>query len=396
MKTINYKIVLLNIATVIIMTVITVIFSLCYHISISGIIRNSVIIFMGGILLTSLFIRFSSEKRLLFNNNEKPFRFFGVFLLLYSIAAVFPLIPLTGWAFPLFFVILYYLSDDVLGIVSGTVILIFSCLISDAPLGLFSVFFMAGILSVMIFMVSDTKSEVAFSFIAFTFINFFEILINVVFYMTGSVKLEHIIVTLLYITVSISVLILITSHLRNSYVRKEELAYMEINDPTSFLLEELKHNNKAEYMRSIHCSYYAQLISAALGLDGYICKGGAYYCRLDLFDIEYKNIEAVMIKNNFPKELSDILMDILIEGGSSFECPEEFVIILCDDFINRLYQLKSENKLDKAHYEEVVIGILEEYYNDDRIDTLTLSFSDYNKIRSILLNENKYIAIINQ
>ena len=395
MKTVSKKIHLYNIIFVLLISTAVFVISYLNKYSYGVIVRNTIMILIGSVLFIATLTKKAEEEKLLFDNALHLGNLFAFSVCALGICSLFPYIPITGWSFPLVFVLAALLSDEFSGGILGTVLLTYSCLInSNCSVGEFSLMLFSGILSIVIFSDFSRKFADVSTFVSFIMINLSSSLISMIFFINGGITGEQILVMAFNGIVSLFVLFWVCNKIKNLYIRKEELDYMDINDQSFKLLIDLKSSNSEEYMRAIHCSHFAQLISNEIGLDTFICKGGAYYSRMDLFEDNDKTVFDIMKENNFPEVLVNVLTNIFSGGGTDFISSEEFVILLCEDLTSRIYDLKKNNKLNKDNYCCEVNSLLDTFFIDPRMEKLQLTFGDFNRIRKILLDEDKYIALI--
>lgn len=176
---------------------------------------------------------------------------------------------------------------------------------------------------------------------------------------------------------------------------KKKILYNKISDWNFPLLYELKNNKPVSYVKTVHISHYALNLSSLLKLNDDLVKVGASYsCILSIFENDKDKLYSLTSDLDFPDELISLLKEVN-DDITLFSSSEAFIISLCKTFVYALIKLKNNNKNIEALYDNVVNSVLLAYYNSNRLKQLNITFKEFEAIRKDLLEDKKYIKIIN-
>lgn len=388
----------LNIILIILSLLVTLVAGYCYKNTYGEIIRNCVMCLIMVMVYLFAYARYESEHALLFDNANRKTRNTLIFCAGIVMACALSSLPVTGWPYPLIFTVMALCTGTLPGIIAGSAMLMLTVIFSGTTYGVFCIYFIAGVVSVLLFSDMGKSFHTVLPIIIQTLLYFFLLAFIILFYLTGPIAWESFLIPLFNIFINTILMLIVCRHYNDAYLDKEKNIYSTINDQTFILLEECKQHNPKEYFRAIHTSYFTQLIADATHANIFLCKGGGYYARLEHFSENYhhEDMEELMDENHFPDQLKELLLKCQNKKSSTlvFSSKEEFVVELSTSLIDAIMKDK-ENKQDiLAGYEGNVKKIFKSYYDHHCLEHLEITFEEYKKLENTLIREKKYLQMM--
>ncbi|MCR5250901.1 MAG: hypothetical protein K6E50_09885 [Lachnospiraceae bacterium] len=369
-------------------------FSYYMHCSWAEIVRRISIILTSVLLF--LFVLEQESRRGLLLFPEKNVRRSGrlLYLLLLPVSAGLGFLPETAWPYPVIFTLLAILGGPLSAVCGGMGLLMMSVFLSSAAPGVFCLYFLAGVFSVMLF----TDLEHAFSgfgsLLAQTLLTAFFLACLLFFYGGSGFTPERVVIPVSNLLINLILMVILVRRINLSCLEPRKKAYSRINDQTAPLMERCHDEAPDLYLRAIHVSHFTVRLGEYFGADPYLCKGGGYYSRLKSFpgapDKEAE-LGGYMEKAGFPEELRSL---VLREGSAPYETTEQMIVDLSNRLVDDILKLKDAGKDITALYPALVHHHLKELYLSDALGRLHISFSQFAGLEDVLLAEKKYLMIL--
>ncbi|MBR5422339.1 MAG: hypothetical protein IK115_14460 [Lachnospiraceae bacterium] len=333
-------------------------------------------------------------KRFFVNSSLYPFRGEFIYILLLPVSALLSLLPITAWPYPFIFTLLSVLSGPLTGIAGGAVLLIISTTLAGATSGAFLLYFLAALLSVVIFSDTEKAYSSRLPLLAQTFIYVFLLSCILFFHVPGEFSLSQILIPLSNAVINAFLMLSLIHFMNVRHLEKRKKEYSFINDQTAPLMELCRSEEPALYMRSVHVSHFTTVLAKSLGADMYLCRGGGYYERLRDFPGMPKSSEELtgrMVKAGFPLDLREL---ILQGDRKPFASVEAMIVTLSGRLVDDLLHLKSEGRDVTKLWPDLVNRRLKELYLSDALERLDLSFAGFAGMEKALLAEKKYLMLL--
>ncbi|MGN0350405.1 MAG: hypothetical protein ACI4ES_02050, partial [Roseburia sp.] len=117
-----------------------------------------IVIMAGGIVFAIEECRIQDS--FLFDNNENMWRFTILYLLFLVVSVIFPMLPAGGWPYLAVYVGLMLFSNQLISMCAGSTLLMISVLLSEAPPDIFVIYFVCGIIGILLFSGLDESFRV--------------------------------------------------------------------------------------------------------------------------------------------------------------------------------------------------------------------------------------------
>ena len=142
----------INFITVILITLTIGVLTYILNRPVSEIIRNSIIISWGSLVVIFLWYQNKLHNNLEYDNNQHPLRFLIVYLICFSVSVGMIFAPSSSWVFLSIMVVLAMFSNTLIGLTGGAVLLLITTSLStNGTMYIFFLYFMIGLIGVSLF-----------------------------------------------------------------------------------------------------------------------------------------------------------------------------------------------------------------------------------------------------
>lgn len=329
----------------------------------------------------------------LFDNKEHLWRFTVIYLICLAGSILFPMLPAGGWPYLAVFIGLMLFSNQMIGIFSGAVLLMISCLLcsgTDSYIRFF-VYFTGGLIGIIVFSYVNVSFKVGLPLLISLMVQTVCLSIQEVLYVNEKLKAAMFLIPVVNLLVCLILLLVLLKYFSFSIIYKNRDRYMDINDPECPLLVELKNTSKEEYYHAIHTAYLCDRIAKRLKLDDAVVKACGYYHRIGTVRGEnsWENVQAILEENNFPQRVRDILREY-IDKTEIMVSKETIVLLFSDTVIASVNYLFSKDPKIQLDYFKIIEGIFKKRMESGMIDYSDLTFGELQEMKNILVEEKLY------
>ncbi len=380
----------INFVTIILIT--AIIGGLTYLLNrpVTEIIRNSVTISWGSLLIVFLWYQSKLQNNLEYDNNQHPLRFLIVYLVCFAVSVGMIFAPPSSWAFLSIMVVMSLFSNTIIGLTGGTVLLLITTSLStNGSMYIFFLYFMIGLIGVSLFRNLGLDFQIAGPLLLsgissvvmqMAFLVIFE---NQPFGM----NLMYMPMLNLFINMVLLFLILIYFSKLSMYLLQDK--YSDINDQEFPLMADLKKNHKDKYYEAIHTAYLGERIALKLNMNVQAVKGCCYYYKIadETKESEDGTIVPVAEFYDFPDELTSLIEECMQE---KYVSKESCVVLTSNKIIRSI--LVSQNKLkDKAiSYNDIIEAVFQKMMHTNLLDNCDISIRELRIMKKTFIEENLY------
>jgi len=361
------------------------------RLSYAELLRRGVTVLFSMILFCVIYSLRRNSGSFFFTNDTKDKRALLLFLIWIPVAAGMSVLPLTGWLYPLIFVLIALSSESITGIAGGLNLLTITVLMSEAPLGVFAFYLLISVFAVLVFTDFDRAYSGNATLLGFLLFYFFLQGCLMMFYVTGVFRPEAVLMPVANVLLHMVFLLIIIRQVNLRHLEVRASNYAGLGDQTAELLEKLKDDDPDRYYLAIHAAHFCMRLAKEIKADPMLCRIGAYYAWMPEVYEETDEREQLYEENAFPSELCDLIEEIRIKPFSS---TEAFLIALSYELAQALTDCREEGKDMTKAYPGIVERLLKQHYLSDDLSLLELSFAAYAVIEKTLANEKKYLVMM--
>lgn len=349
-----------------------------------------VLISVGIVLFLTAEAR--EKNNLLYDNKEHFGRFAWFYLAGLAASVLFPILPVSGWAYPAIFAVMGLVSNQVVGIGTGSTFLLLSVLLE--PQGSYSEFFM--------YFVSGTVAIVLFSYVDETFrvglpmlvsLSIFVVCIGANMILTENmpISFETGFIILANLLVCILLLLVFLRYYSTAVVHKNHDKYMEINDPECPILVELKNKSKSEYYQAVHTAYLSDKIAKRLKLNDAATKTCGYYHKIGTLKggNSWDAIHEVCQEFDFPPDAIALLKEYT-DKESYLTSKETIVVLFADTLVASILYLFSKNPKVQPDYNQIIEAIYQKKLDSGILDKSKITMGELKEMKKLLMEEKLY------
>lgn len=329
----------------------------------------------------------------LFDNKEHLWRFFVIYLICLAGSMLFPMLPAGGWPYLAVFVGLMLFSNQLIGVFSGAVLLMISCLLSttaDSYIQFF-VYFTGGLVGIIVFSYINVSFKVGLPLLVSLMVQMVCLSIQEVLYVNEKLMASMFLIPAVNLLVCLILLLVFLKYFSVSIIYKNRDRYMDINDPECPLLVELKNKSKEEYYHAIHTAYLCDRIAKRLKLDDAVVKACGYYHRIGTLigENSWENVQGILEENHFPQRVKEVLKEY-IDKTEIMISKETIILLFSDTIISSVNYLFSKDPQIQLDYPKMIEGIFKKRIESGMIDHSDLTFGELQEMKNILVEEKLY------
>lgn len=343
--------------------------------------------------LTVLFLHaFSREKGLYDYDNEEHFgRFFLLWMLSIVMAVSCSYLPVTGWPFLVVYLWFTLFGNMVIGIASGSVVVLLTVFLSGANVQSFILYFICGIICASLFYKLDQNYKILVPL----FVSLLSLLVGltagVVLYTNEKLNYEMFIIPLINVVVSGILIVVVLKVFSGLYIYRYRVKYLEINDPEFPLQVQLKQEHKNKYYHAMHTAYFCERIATRLNLNAEAAKAAGYYQHIGALQGEenWENAKLFCEEYDFPPAVRGILQEAL-DRKVSIVSKETGVLIFSDGVISAILYMMERQPDSKPDYDQIVDTVFKSKLKSGMFSKCRLTLEEISVMENIFKEEKIY------
>lgn len=366
-------------------------FSFLRNMSTTDLIRNLVISCVGGLLVIFLMAQARYYKEYDYDNDEKEGRFLAMYLLGLVMAVACAFLPPSGWPFLVVFVSLALFSNSLIGLASGTLLLTVTMMLSAAPMAMFVMYFVCGLVGVSLFRKLDDNYKIGIPLLISVMLLTVVETACVVIYANETLKPELFMIPMMNVVMSLILLLIILKVFSALVIYRYRDKYMEINDPECELLVEMKNKSKESYYQAVHTAYFCDRIARRLNLDADATKAGGYYHKIGMIkdDNSFEQVAEIAIQYMFPPMTGRILQEFL-DKKTPITKKETAVLLMSDAVVSSILFLFSKEPSGTIDYEQVIDTVFKKKLETAVLKDCEISMAELTLMKKIFKEEKLY------
>ncbi len=366
-------------------------FSFFRNMSTTDLIRNLVISCVGGLLVIFLMAQARIYKEYDYDNYEKEGRFLIMYLLGLAMAVACAYLPPSGWPFLVVFVSLALFSNSLIGLASGTLLLTVTMMLSAAPMAMFVMYFVCGLVGVSLFRKLDDNYKIGIPLLISVMLLTVVETASVVIYANETLKPELFMIPMMNVAMSLILLLIILKVFSAVVIYRYRDKYMEINDPECELLVEMKNKSKESYYQAVHTAYFCDRIARRLNLDADATKAGGYYHKIGMIkdNNSFEQVAEIAIQYVFPPMTGRILQEFL-DKKTPIKKKETAVLLMSDAVVSSMLFLFSKESTGTIDYDQVIDTVFKKKLETAVLKDCEISMAELTVMKNIFKEEKLY------
>lgn len=362
------------------------------------IIRNGVMAVMGTLVVLYIFW-ISVEKGKLDYQKKEYGVSFRRFAIVYSIGLLFalvcPILPYAGWPYMVLFAALACFSNMACGVAAGSIFLMITILlVPGAGIEIFILYFMSGIVAIVLFQNIDETFQVGIPIVLSILFLLVCEMANIILFVDGNLRMELFVIPVINIGCCAIILVVLIKLHRYLTINKDKKRCWIVVAEDYPLMVQLKEKNRKEYNRAIHTAYLSERIAQKLHLDETVAKTAASYLRIGILQEEnnWDSAKRIYEEHKFPSEVRELLWECLNDNRPKKK--ETIVVLVADEVIATLQEIFAKNKEADVDYAQVVDKIYKEKIAKGILRDNPITFMELQIMRKQFLEEKLYYDIL--
>lgn len=365
--------------------------SMLYQCRTDMMIRNIVMVLAGtGIVIFSF--TFGESSGFFTYRNEGRYGRFALTYLVSLAASVFlPYLPVTGWPFLVFFVMLGMFSNAMTGLAAGSLALLLSVNFAGCDYAIFWLYFISGMAGILVFSTLDEDFRVGIPVAISLLILTLCLTANVILFSRDKLSIGQFMIPAINLMVCCILLLVCLKLVSSTVIHRYRDRYMEINDPECPLLVQLKELSKEEYYHAIHTAYLGDKIARNLGIDDAAVKACGYYHRIGKLKGEntWENVSEICDKYHFPPKTKQILREY-VDPDAKMVSRETVVVLFADCIVSSILYLFSKDPKAELDYAQLIDTVFQKKFETDELWGNEISLAQIHQMKKIFMQEKLY------
>lgn len=379
--------------TVVLCPIIVAISSILYGFTTDRIAGNTIAF---TVMLTGIVFAYERQrisKRLLFDNEKHPWRFYAVYTAGVLICAVFPLISEYGRPYLVLFVALTMVSDEISSLSAGATLLVVCELLSKEPsFGFLIAFLVPAIICVMMFSTVNEDFRILIPMAVSVFSQFVCLCMTSILFSNRTFGFDLFFIPFVNVLICVILILILLKVISFTFVFKKDDRYMDILDPEFELLSDLKNYSKEDYDHSIYTAVLCSKLAIKLGLDEKLTKALGFYHRIGSLRGEnnWENTYGLMQEHMLPEEVIDLMREYYSSKDEGVFSRNTAVLVIAETVISSISYLFSKDKDARINYDKLINTIIDKKIESGIFSNSKLTFEDINIIRKTLGEEKLF------
>ncbi len=332
------------------------------------------------------------QKLFLFEEEDNFSRFVILYFLFLIASVLLPMLPQSGWPYPVIYISFMLFSNRLVGMCAGSCLLMITTMLSAGEsVSLFIIYFVGGMVGIVLFSSLNESFKVGLPLLISLLMQFLGLCIMEVLVVNESLHIHMLIVPVGNIVACLFLLLIILKYFSYTIIYKTRDLYTDINDPECPLLVKLKEHSKEEYYHAIHTAYLCDRIAKRLQFDDAIAKAGGYYHKIGILKGEsnWENTDEVLEEYCYPEPVRRILKEYL-DRDEKIILKETVTLLISDTVISSIKYLLLKDPEVHIDYEKLISAIFKKKEESGLFNYSQISFGELEEMKKILLEEKLY------
>ena len=354
-------------------------------------IRNIVMILAGTGIVIFSFVMGEISGFFVYRNEGRYARFAVTYLFCLVAAVFLPFLPVAGWPYLVFFVLLGVFSNGMTGLVAGSLCLLMSVHFAGCDYAVFWLYFISGMAGIMLFATLDEEFRVGIPVLISLLILALSLTANVILFSEEKLSLAQFMIPGINLMICCILLLVSLKMVSSMVIHRYRDRYMEINDPECPLLVQLKELSKEEYYHAIHTAYLGDKVARSLGIDDAAVKACGYYHRIGKLTGEntWENVSAICDKYHFPPKTRQILKEY-VDPDEKIISKETIVVLFADCIVSSILYLFAKDPKAELDYEQLIETVFKKKFETDELWGNEISLGQICEMKKIFIKEKLY------
>lgn len=321
----------------------------------------------------------------------KPLRFVFLYVIALVISLFCPKIPTAVWPYTVVFLFLSLFSNGLTGILAATNCLFLPVLMCvNGDIFLFFMYFLSGVGTVVFFRNLDREFRIGYPI----FLSELFLFLCIILFSGYTVNFDASIILFASVNLIVSfvLMLFVLKYYSSTVVHRERDKYMELGDPDSWIMKELKEKNQQEYIKSIHTAYFCERICAEFQMDSTITKVAAYHQNVALSKFQTANwasTESLCKEYGFPDKVCQVLQEFWDDQTpiKSVEAVILYVSSLLVSSVLYMFEIKPGKQIN---YDEVIDSIFNKLLLSGKLAKSDISLAQMETMKSLFIKEKIY------
>lgn len=362
-----------------------------YHSETDMMIRNIVMVLTGTGCVIFSYVMGEISGFFVYRNEGRYGRFAVTYLFCLVAAVFLPYLPVTGWPYLVFFVLLSVFSNAMTGLVAGSLCLLLSVNFTGCDYAIFWLYFISGMAGILVFATLDEEFRVGIPMLVSLLVLAVSLTANVILFSKEKLSAAQFTIPGINLMVCCILLLVSLKMVSSTVIHRYRDKYMEINDPECPLLVQLKELSKEEYYHAIHTAYLGDKVARSLGIDDAAVKACGYYHRIGKLAGEntWENVSAVCDKYHFPPKAKQILKEY-VDPDAKIVSRETIVVLLADCIVSSILYLFAKDPKAELDYEQLIDTVFRKKFETDELWGNEISIVQICEMKKIFIREKLY------
>lgn len=359
------------------------------HRSAAEVIRDIVVLLVGGMIILFLWYQSALNHTLEYDNERHQIRFFVIFFVCYLLSVGMIFLPIGSWCFMAIMVLLSMFSNFVVGLSAGCVLLVTTAGFSpNINIYVFFLYFMLGLIGISLFQKLDEDFRIGEPLFLSALCSLVLQTAYLVIFENQPLNIELLLIPLLNLFINLVLLFLILKYFSRLAMYHIQDKYAQINDPEFPVLAQLKLEDKEHYFEAVHRAYLGDRISKRLHMNDKAVKGCSYYYKLAR-DRKSEDADMASLQDrfDFPLELKELMQECM-EGH--FGSRESCVVLTSDRVITRIRQAQQETDHKEIPYDKIIAEIFDEMLEGECLLNCDISIKELRIMEKVFIEERLY------
>lgn len=354
-------------------------------------IRNIVMVLAGTGIVIFSFVMGEASGFFVYRNEGRYGRFAVTYLFCLVAAVFLPFLPVAGWPYLVFFVLLGVFSNGMTGLVAGSLCLLMSVHFAGCDYAVFWLYFISGMAGIMLFATLDEEFRVGIPVLISLLILALSLTANVILFAEEKLSIVQFMIPGINLMVCCILLLVSLKMVSSMVIHRYRDKYMEINDPECPLLVQLKEFSKEEYYHAIHTAYLGDKVARNLGIDDAAVKACGYYHRIGKLTGEntWENVSAICDKYHFPPKTKQILKEY-VDPDERIVSKETIVVLFADCIVSSILYLFAKDPKAELDYEQLIDTVFKKKFETDELWGNEISLGQICEMKKIFIKEKLY------
>lgn len=354
-------------------------------------IRNIVMVLTGTGIVIFSYVMGESAGFFVYRNEGRYGRFALTYLICLAAAVFLPFLPVTGWPYLVFFVLLSVFSNGMTGLAAGSLCLLLSVNFAGCDYAIFWLYFISGMAGILVFSTLDEEFLVGIPMLISLLVLALSLTANVILFAKERLSIAQFMIPGINLMVCCILLLVSLKMVSSMVIHRYRDRYMEINDPECPLLVQLKELSKEEYYHAIHTAYLGDKVARSLGIDDAAVKACGYYHRIGKLTGEntWENVSAICDKYHFPPKTKQILKEY-VDPDEKIVSKETMVVLLADCIVSSILYLFAKDPKAELDYEQLIDTVFKKKFETDELWGNEISLRQICEMKKIFIKEKLY------